>query len=181
MLTYPACVVPPSPCDVQLPLKRCSQLFHFTPPAAAICVCPARLAGACTTLPPAALLRLPSHSSQTLLSSCLVSSPWFLSLVLPDRKGWTLSSLDGYVGVLGCSFILHQAGSTSGQPCCEGNQALLSAPLAQADAFTPAGTCLELGGWPDTSAQNLLEDCFCDIAGSRGARAAGGVQKPPKA
>ena len=133
-------------------------------------------------LPPSALFRL--HCAFPLFLEAFIQLSCFFPLVFvisPFKQEINLSSLDRYIGVLGCFFVLHQAGSTSGQPCCEGNQALLSALLAQRDTFTPAGMCLELRGWPDTAAQNLLEYCIYDIAWTRGERAAGSVQKPAKA
>lgn len=55
---------------------------------------------------------------------------------------------------------------TSTQPHCEGSQALLSTPLAQTNAFTPAGMGPELRGCPGTGSHHLSGDCKRRLRGA---------------
>lgn len=102
---YPACVVPPSPCDVQLPA------LPFCPPC---CWCFSALlvsqdSAPCSLLQPCSSSTVPSHSSWRLLSSFFISSPRFLSLVLSNRSKisphWT-----GTLGSLDAPSFFHKQG-----------------------------------------------------------------------
>lgn len=138
-MMYPASVVLPSPCDVQLPgdISRSSILFPFLMGFASILLIPQDI---CTMLCTSALLSLhrtfpPFLGLQTLVQLACVH-PLFLIThpfrweIFPHRTD-ALEFLDA----------LHSSSRRVQlwPACSEVNQAFLSAPLAQTDAFIPAG------------------------------------------